>query len=112
LSGAFLALNNFEILPDYISLSQVIDTARMEVAEWREDIVCRNCRWTLCSSGTWAAVSPAASMVKAIDLKSLEYAEIRNMILLSFMWHRSFGFLSKHSLTPDQLSKNDPLVLA
>lgn len=39
------------IRPQFIPLSQVRDAAWMEVAEWRDDITFRNCRWTVWSSG-------------------------------------------------------------
>src|SRR5580704_6830654 len=48
LSGTILALNDFDILAEYIVFSQMVDTARVEVAERGKDKICGNCRWPLC----------------------------------------------------------------
>src|ERR1700691_2694728 len=52
LSPAALALNDFEILWEYIVFSEMVDTARVEVAERRKDKICGNCRWPLCCGGS------------------------------------------------------------
>jgi hypothetical protein len=44
LGGATVALNKFEILAEYIAMSQVVDTAGVEVAEGREDKIRGNVR--------------------------------------------------------------------
>ena len=48
--GSIRALDGAFILPQNVPLSQVVDAAWMEVAEWRDDKICRNCRWALWSS--------------------------------------------------------------
>src|ERR1039458_9237179 len=48
--GSIRVLDDVFILPHNIPLSQVRDAAWMEVAEWRDDITCRNCRWAVWSS--------------------------------------------------------------
>src|SRR5580658_9340424 len=49
-SGATFALDDFEILSEHILLSQMVDTARVKVAERREDEICGNVGWPLCSA--------------------------------------------------------------
>src|SRR5215472_10574377 len=49
-----LMQDHVSILADLIPLSQVVDTARMEVAEWRDDKICGNCSGTTCSSRGWS----------------------------------------------------------
>src|SRR5580704_4579054 len=51
LSGATLALNDFEILSEHILFSQMVYTARVEVAERRKDEICGNVGGPLCSRG-------------------------------------------------------------
>src|SRR5215469_13869297 len=48
-----LVQDDLSILADLIPLSQVVDTARMEVTEWRNEIICGNCRGTACSGRGW-----------------------------------------------------------
>jgi hypothetical protein len=46
-SGSIRVPDDAFTWPQLIPLSQVPDAAWMEVAEWRDDVTCRNCRWTV-----------------------------------------------------------------
>ena len=48
--GSIRVLDDAFYLAAEHPLSQVHDAAWMEVAEWRDDVTCRNCRWAVWSS--------------------------------------------------------------
>ena len=81
LTGAILALNDFEILPEYISLSQMVDTAWVEVAERRKDVICRNDRGAVGTSGEGRSGNKQGESERLA--RSRVYIEVENMGLLS-----------------------------
>src|SRR5208282_184156 len=49
--GSIRPLDGAFIIPQNVPLRQMADAAGMEVAEWRDDKICRYCRWAVWSSG-------------------------------------------------------------